>query len=171
MKEVKENEFVEVKTSGIHNKGVFAKKDIKKGTRIIEYVGEIITKEESDMRADKVLNDSKENPEKGSVYIFTLNKKFDIDGNVEWNPARYINHACSTNCEAVNDEDHIWIEATKDIKEGEELLYNYGYNIDNYEDHPCRCGKPNCIGYIADKDLWAKLKRKIKKKKFKEKRV
>lgn len=157
-----ENQYVEVKNSGIHNNGVFAKVDIKKGTKIIEYVGRIITKEESDKLADEVLNNSKENPEHGAVYIFTLDDEHDIDGNVEWNPARFINHACSTNCEAVNYDGHIWIDATQDIKQGEELLYNYGYCIDDYENHPCKCGKPNCVGYIADKDLWAELKEKIK---------
>jgi len=152
------NKYAEVKGSKIHNKGMYAKVDIKKGTEIIEYVGEKITKKESDIRGEKVLSSSKTHKEKGSVYIFELNKRYDIDGNVKWNPARYINHSCDPNCEAINIDGHIWIQAIKKIKKGEELTYNYGYNLDDYEDHPCKCGSKNCVGYILDKDLWKKLK-------------
>jgi SET domain-containing protein len=157
-------EHVKVKESSIHNKGVFARKDIKKGTKVIEYVGEKITKAESDRRADRDLERNAKNQKHGAVYLFTLNKKYDIDGNVSWNPAKYINHSCNPNCETDIIKGKIWIIALKDIKKGEEITYNYGYDYDNFLDHPCRCKSHNCIGYIADEDHWPKIKKKLKKK-------
>lgn len=161
--ECSKSEFIEENNSGIHNRGVFAKKFIPKGTKIIQYVGEKISKEESEKRADNVLNDSKKHKEKGAVYIFELNEKFDLDGNVFYNTARFINHSCLPNCESENIDGEIWILSTKDIKKGEELLYNYGYDIDNFHEHPCFCGADDCVGYIADETQWDKLKKTIKK--------
>lgn len=160
-----DRQWVVVKGSKIHGKGVYAKKNIPEGTRVIEYVGEKITKAESDRRADIQLERHEENPETGSVYLFTLNKRYDIDGNVSWNPARFINHSCDPNCETDIIKGHIWIIAFKDIKKGEEITYDYGYDIDNYKDHPCYCGSKNCVGYIVEEDQWPKLKRLLKKKK------
>lgn len=165
-----ENEFVNVKKSGIHNAGVFAKKFIPKGTQIIEYVGDKITKKESEVRGAKILDESKKHKEKGSVYIFEINKKYDLDGNVPYNVARFINHACTPNCESENIDDKIWITAIKDIKKGCELLYDYGYDIDNFNEHPCICGSENCIGYIANEVKRTNLKNQLKQK-FKNKKV
>jgi len=157
-----------VRQSDIHHKGVFAKKDIPKGTRIIEYVGEKITKAEADKRADVVLEKSKTSVTTGAVYIFELNKRHDIDGNVKWNTARFINHTCEPNCEADNIGGHIWIIAIKNIKKGDELSYNYGYDFEEYYDHPCKCGSPYCVGYILAREHWKKLKNKKTKKKKKK---
>lgn len=157
--------YIVVKRSSIHSNGVFAKKDIPKGTKIIEYVGEKITKAESDKRADMILEDSKKCKEKGAVYIFQINKKYDIDGSVSWNTARFINHSCDPNCETEDDDGHIWIMAIKNIKKGEELSYDYCYDLDSYEDHPCRCGSKNCCGYIVVEGKRAKLKKMLEKKK------
>jgi len=131
---------IAVKQSRIHSTGIFAKKDIPEGTRIIEYVGERITKAESDRRADIPLEKHKKNSEHGAVYIFQLNKRHDIDGHVPYNTARFINHSCDPNCETDVIRGHIWIIALRDIKKGEELAYNYNYDIEDYEDHACRCG-------------------------------
>ncbi len=161
------SEYIEVRTSSIHNKGIFAAKDIPKGTKIIEYVGEKITKKESEKRCEEILDNSKRNPESGAVYIFEYNKHYDIDGNVPYNTAKYINHTCEPNCEAEIEDKKIWIKAIREIKKGEELSYNYGYDLDDYENHPCKCGKPRCIGYIADEDKWPKLKKLIESKKKK----
>ena len=158
-----------IKRSKIHATGVYAGEDIKKGQKIIEYIGEKITKKESDRRSDEILKKHKENPENGAVYIFTLNKKYDIDGSPDYNKAKYINHSCSPNCETDILKGHIWIMAEKDIKKGEELTYNYGYDLDDWEEHPCNCGSKNCVGYIAEEELWPKLKKKIAKKKLKTK--
>lgn len=149
--------LLELQGSSIHHKGMFAKIDIPAETRIIEYVGEKITPKESDRRGNRLLEESRQNQTRGSVYIFQLNKKYDIDGDVPWNWARFINHSCEPNAEAVNIRGHIWIIALRDIKAGEEVTYNYGYGWDEYEDHPCRCGTKRCVGYILDEDYWPKL--------------
>lgn len=152
--------YVVVRGSAIHGRGVFARKYISAGTRIIEYVGEKITKAESERRAEVILNHSKQDRTKGAVYIFTLNKRYDIDGNAAYNTARFINHSCHPNCEAQLIHGHIWIVALRDLNKGEELSYNYGYDMDSYEEHPCRCGSHNCIGYILAEEHWPKLKAK-----------
>lgn len=157
--------YVVLKKSRIHSVGVFAKKDIPNGARIIEYVGEKITKAESDRRADIPLAKHKEDNSHGAVYIFQLNKRYDIDGNVSHNTARYINHSCEPNCEAEIIRGHIWIIALREIRKGEELVYNYNYDIDDYEDHKCFCETSRCVGYILDEAYWPRLKRKERAKK------
>ncbi len=157
--------YMLAKGSGIHGKGVFARKNISSGTPIIEYVGEKITKAESDRRAKVPLRQHKKDKTKGAVYIFTLNQRYDIDGNVPYNTARLINHSCSPNCEASLSRGHIWITALRDIRKGEELTYNYGYDLDSYEDHPCLCGSENCMGYILAEEHWPKLHFKKKARK------
>lgn len=158
-----------IRNSKIHARGVFAKKNIPAGTQVIEYVGEKITKVESDRRAEIVLNVNKKDKTKGAVYIFTLNKRYDIDGNVPYNTARFINHSCHPNCEAQLSRGHIWIVATQDIRKGEEVSYNYGYGIEDYEEHPCCCGSLDCVGYILDEEHWPKLKAKHLKRRPKRK--
>ena len=150
--------YIRVTNSKIHGRGVFAKKDIRKGTKIIEYVGEKITKAESDKREDN---------ENGTIYTFELNSKYDIDGDVSYNTAKYINHSCNPNCETDIIRGKIWIIAMRDIKKGEELSYNYGYSFEDFEDHPCRCGSKNCIGFIVDEDHWSKVRRTLARKKEK----
>lgn len=159
-KEIKTSSYVAVKSSRIHNKGVFAKTDIPKGTKIIEYLGNKITKAQSEKIAEKQYNKSAKNSSEGSVYIFELNKRYDINGNVSWNPAKYINHSCKPNSETEIIRGHIWIVALRNIKKGEEILYNYGYDIDEYKDHPCKCGSKNCVGYILAEKYWHKIKKK-----------
>ncbi|MEO0452674.1 MAG: SET domain-containing protein-lysine N-methyltransferase [Verrucomicrobiota bacterium] len=153
------------KKSKIHGTGIFAATTIPKNTRIIEYVGEKLTKTESEKRAAKQIKRSKKKSSEGAVYIFEINSRHDIDGNVKWNPARFINHSCDPNCETLNDNNRIWIESIRKIRKGEELSYNYGYDVDSYADHPCHCGSKNCVGYIVRKDQWKKLKKLIKKEK------
>ena len=159
---------IRIRNSHIHSTGIFAKKDIPKGTRVIEYVGEKIGKAESDRRAHLPLNKNKENSEYGAVYIFNLNKRHDIDGNVAYNIARFINHSCDPNCETEIIRGRIWIIALRDIKKDEELAYNYNYDFEDYEDHECQCGSNRCVGYILDEDHWPHLKRKESLKKNKK---
>lgn len=155
--------------SPIHGSGLFANKDIKKGQRIIEYVGEKISKEESYRRADRQLAKSNKSDD-GAVYIFEIDDDHDIDGNVEWNPARLMNHSCAPNCEASDEDGRIWIESTRKIKKGEELCYNYGYDLEHFEDHPCCCGARNCVGYIVKEEEWDNLRKALKKKAAKDKK-
>ena len=156
--------YIVVKVSKIHNKGVYAKKFIPAGTRVIEYVGEKLSKAESQRRADIPLERHKKNKRNGAVYIFELNKKQDIDGDVPHNTARFINHSCDPNCETEIIRGHIWITSFKDIQPGEEILYNYGYDFEEYEEHRCNCGSSRCVGYILDEKYWSRLKRRQKRK-------
>jgi SET domain-containing protein len=151
--------MVIVRKSSIHNKGVFAKTNIAKDARIIEYVGEKITAAESGRRVKKSMEDNKKNHTNGAVYIFELNKKYDIDGNVAYNTARHINHSCDPNSETEIISGKIWIIALRDISKGEEITYNYGYDFEDYEDHPCHCKTKRCVGYILMEEHWPKLKK------------
>ena len=157
-----------VKKSKIHNSGVFAAADIKKNTRIIEYIGEKVTRSEGDKRSEKRIKKYLNSKKTGSVYIFELNKKYDIDGSPLYNKARYINHSCNPNCEVDIIDNEIWISSIKRIKKGAELFYNYGYPFDtDFVDHICKCGSRNCVGYILSDNDWPKLKKELKKKKGK----
>lgn len=152
------SEFIEVRHSKIHGSGVFAAKDIPKGTKVIEYVGEKISKKEAEKRCDEQFERGQDpNNDEGHVYIFDLDKKYDVDGNFPWNVARLINHSCDPNCETDDEDGFLWTIAIKDIKKGEEITYNYGYDFDCYEDHPCKCGSDKCVGYILDEKYWKKL--------------
>lgn len=150
-----------VRRSSIHQRGVFARTDIPKEDKVIEYVGEKITKAESERRGLELMNKAAKTGG-AAVYIFTLNKKYDLDGGQSWNPARLINHSCDPNCEAFITAGRVWIYAKRDIKKGEELTFNYGFDLETWEDHPCRCGSPKCIGYILDEQYWPKLRRTLK---------
>ena len=160
-----------VRKSKIHSNGIFAKKNIKKNTRIIEYVGEKVTKAEGDRRSSIRIKKFTNSKQSGAVYIFELDKKYDIDGFVNRNKAKFINHSCSPNCEVDIINGKIWISSIKNIKKGEELSYDYGYAFDpdDFRDHVCKCGSKNCIGFIISSDEWKKylnyLKKIINKKK------
>lgn len=159
-----QNKYIVKKKSGIHGWGIFAKMDIPKGVRIIEYLGEKITKAEAERRGPKLVEYAKKHKEAGAVYIFVLNKRYDIDGHVGYNIAKYFNHSCAPNCEVDVIRGHIWVLSLRDIKKGEELFYNYGYDLDSYEDHPCLCKASACPGYIAAEEHWVKLKKILSKK-------
>ncbi|MDX1679514.1 MAG: SET domain-containing protein-lysine N-methyltransferase [Akkermansiaceae bacterium] len=158
-----QSDLCEVRGSDIHGRGVYATTFIPKEAKIIEYVGEMIDKEESDRRGNNQHEHAQATGD-AAVYIFTLNKHYDLDGNVPWNTARLINHSCDPNCEAWIDDDRVFIHALRDIQPGEELSFDYGFDIDCYEEHPCRCGKPNCVGYIVSQDEWPELRKRLAKK-------
>lgn len=155
--------FCEVRGSTIHGRGVYATTAIPKETKIIEYVGELVDKKESERRGLAQHAKSLKNGD-AAVYIFTLSKRFDIDGNVPWNTARLINHSCQPNCEAWIEGRKIFIHALCDIAEGDELTFDYGFDIECYEDHPCRCGKDGCVGYIVSRTQWKELAERLKTK-------
>jgi uncharacterized protein len=139
--------WAEVRDSKIHGGGLFATKAIPAGTRIIEYIGEKITKAQALVEC-----------EAGNHFVFTLDDEFDLNGNFEWNTARFINHSCAPNCEAELDEDRVWILALRDIAAGEELTYNYGYDLEEYREHPCRCGSKDCLGFIVAEEFFPMLR-------------
>ncbi|MBD1141640.1 SET domain-containing protein-lysine N-methyltransferase [Pelagibacterales bacterium SAG-MED32] len=147
-----------VKKSSVHGSGVFAIQDIKKNSKIIEYIGEKVLKAEGDKRSERRIKKFLDSKTDGSVYVFELNSKYDIDGSPLYNKARYINHSCAPNCVVDIIDDRIWIKSIKKIKKGEELNYDYGYefNKDDFNDHVCRCGSKKCIGFIISSDDWNK---------------
>lgn len=149
--------YIISRNSLIHGRGIFAKKNIPVGTRIIEYVGEKITKVEAEKRALIPLNRHKQDKTLGAVYLFELNKRYDIDGNVSYNTARHINHSCDPNAETEIIRGKIWVIALRDIPKDEEITYNYSYGYDGYDEHPCRCRTNRCIGYILAEEHWPKL--------------
>jgi len=140
--------MVHIGISRIDGQGLFAAQDIAKGTRIIAYIGEKITRRESARRL-----------EAGNAYIFHLNYRYALDGKTLANTARYINHSCDPNCEVEKTYDTLWIVALRDIKEGEELSFNYGYTLEHYKDNPCTCGAQNCCGHILDQQYWGRIQR------------
>ena len=152
----------EVRGSDIHGRGVYATHFIPKESPIIEYFGERIDKRESERRGNLQHAKSLKTGD-AAVYIFTLSKRYDIDGNFPWNTARLINHSCNPNCEAWIVGRKIIIHALHDIQAGEELTFDYGFDIDCYEDHPCLCGSSNCKGYIVSRQHWPELERRLKK--------
>lgn len=159
--------YVRASSSSIHNRGLFAATDIPEEDYVIQYLGEIIKKKESTLRAN-AQHDLSQTEAVGSVYIFELDEKTDIDGNFDWNIARLANHSCSPNCEAQNVEGEIWLVSLRDIKAGEEITFDYGYALEHWQDHPCLCGSDNCVGHIVRKEDWGKLE-KLKKRQKKKK--
>ena len=133
-----------VKKSNIdrNGQGLYAIKDIKEGSRIIDYVGNIITKKKTE-ECEKFDNLK-------PIYLFNLNNKYDLDGNVSWNTARLINHSCLNNCDYEGQGLKLWVAAIKDIKKGEELTCDYGFGYDqDFRQFPCKCESKNCCGYIV----------------------
>ncbi len=156
-----EPKHYEIRGSVIHGRGLYATAFITKETWIVEYVGNKVDKEESERRSNELLEKSKDTGG-ARVYTFVLNDEWDIDGDVEWNEARLMNHSCEPNVEAqVWDEKEIWFVALRDIQQGEELTFNYGFDLENWQEHPCLCGTAKCPGYIAEEELWPQLKRKL----------
>jgi len=146
-----------IKKSKIDNRGLYAATNIKKDTKIIEYKGKIITVKETE-------TNPKFDNEK-AIYLFNLNKKYDLDGDFKYNTARLINHSCDPNCEVDGVGLKLWIYAIKDIKKNEELTYDYGFSFDkDYKDFPCRCGAKKCVGFIVNSQSRWRIK-KLKKRK------
>ena len=162
-----QSDYCEVRGSEIHGRGVYASRCIPKDAPIIEYFGEKIDKVESERRS--LLQQAKARKTgDAAVYVFTLSKRYDIDGNFPWNTARLINHSCNPNCEAWIVGRRIIIHALHDIQAGEELTFDYGFDVDCYEDHPCLCGSSNCTGYIVSRQQWAELAQRLKKERRKQ---
>jgi SET domain-containing protein len=108
---------------------MFATKFILKGTRIIEYTGPRISNEKVEKSRGK--------------YFFGVNTKWSIDGSGRDNIARYINHSCQPNADAIISRGRVWIWARKNIRPGEEIVYDYGreYFDGIIKDIGCRCEK------------------------------
>jgi SET domain-containing protein len=143
--------WFEVRPSRTHSLGAFAIRPIPAATRLIEYAGERITPAEADARY----------PDQPNVLhhteLFAIDDDIVIDASVGGNDARYINHSCDPNCDAVVDDDRIWIETIRDVELGEELAYDYAFVLKERHTpaakrrYPCRCGSPKCRGTILAK--------------------
>jgi SET domain-containing protein len=130
----------EIRKSPIQGRGAFAKRRIRPGQKI--------SNDEADKRYDE------EKMPRHHTFLFTLDDDYCIDGNVRSNIARLINHSCDPNCEALIEDDRIWIYALKNIQPGVELAYGYkfertGDDIKKLEKfYVCHCGSPKCRGSI-----------------------
>jgi hypothetical protein len=141
---------IEVRNSPVHGSGVFALRRIRKGTTIIEYLGDRVSHEEVDERyADKLETDS-------HTFLFTVNSKIVIDAGSNGNDARFINHSCDPNCESTIKNKRVFIEAIRTIQPGEEL---------NDEIFACRCGASNCRGSMLEPLKKPRVRRKQRARK------
>ena len=128
--------------SPIHGYGLFAERDLCPGEQILEYIGERISKNESIRRCAQ-----------GNEFIFYLDEQSDLDGNVESNAARFVNHSCSPNCEVERVGGQLWVIAAQIIAAGAEITFNYGYDLANYREHPCHCATAACVEYIVAEEF------------------
>ena len=144
--------LIEARDSAIHGKGVYAIKPIKKGTRIIEYIGERISHAEADRRYERKGADD------GHTFLFIASNRTVIDATGGGNDARYINHSCNPNCETVIEQSRVFVECIRNIKPGEELGYDYQLTWDSTDDpedlalYNCRCGAKRCRGTMLDRE-------------------
>ena|SRR5215212_3118826 len=138
--------LIEVRQSGIHGKGAFATQSIRKGKRIIEYLGERMPWEAAS-----------EDPDDPHTFLFGLSEgNIVINAAINGNDARWINHSCDPNCEAVEEGDRVFIYALRNLEPGEELFYDYGLQIDeprtveSEKQFQCFCGAVNCRGTLLE---------------------
>ena len=150
----------ELRRSAIQGRGAFATRRIRPGARIIEYLGEHISRDEGDRRYDD------EHMGRHHTFLFALDDGSVIDAAVRGNEARFINHSCDPNCQAIEEDGRIFIEAIRNIQPGTELTYDYAYErTDDHTDedealYVCRCGAKKCRGTIL-----APVEKKRKKRK------
>jgi uncharacterized protein len=143
-------DMLEVRASVLHGQGVFARRRIRKGTRIIEYLGDRVSHREADRRYESKTSDD------GHTFLFIVDRGVVIDGGSNGNDARFINHGCDPNCESEIDDRRVFIEAVRTIQRGEELTYDYQIGRDKTdppnvdEIFACRCGAATCRGSM----LW-----------------
>lgn len=141
---------IAARTSLIHGRGVFALTNIAAGDPIIEYKGEIIIAKEAQRRVER------STAEDEHTFFFNLDDSRMIDGARGGNSARWINHSCAPNCEAEQQEDRIFIHATRAIGEGAGLFIDYRLDVEGRRTvvlkrmYACRCGARRCRGTILE---------------------
>jgi len=150
--------LVEARNSPIHGQGVYALAPIRKGTRIIEYLGDRISHAEADRRYELKEDDD------GHTFLFIASNRTVIDAGIGGNDARFINHHCNPNCETVIENSRVFIDAIRNIKVGEELGYDYQLTWESTDDpaelalYQCRCGAKRCRGTMLDREPLDKKK-------------
>ena len=163
-----------MRRSDVHGNGVFAVDDLAEGETLIEYKGEVISWKEALRRHPH------DPAQPNHTFYFHIDDGRVIDGNVNGNAARWINHSCEPNCEADEVDGRVYIKALRNIAAGEELNYDYGLIIDEpytpklLAEFPCWCGSENCRGTLLtpkDEDEEKKKKKKKAKKKAEKKKA
>lgn len=162
--EIAASPLVKARNSKIHGRGVYAIAPIKKGARVIEYLGDRISHAEADRRYEQKDEDD------GHTFLFIASSRTVIDAGVGGNDARFINHSCNPNCETVIEGSRVFIDAIRNIKPGEELGYDYQLTWESTDDpeelalYACRCGAKRCRGTMLDREPLDKQKKKVKRK-------
>lgn len=141
-----EHEFIEVRQSGIHGLGAFARCNLRRGQALGPYEG----------RRYAVHEQAERDWDHALTYVFALSDGTIIDGSDGGNATRHLNHSCAPNCAAYEVEDeegraHIVIEAKRRIRAGEELFIDYSLDVGDNDrsDYLCRCGHAGCRGTMA----------------------
>jgi hypothetical protein len=135
---------IQVRTSGVHGKGVYALRSIKEGDTVLEYKGEIITWRKAQARHPH------DPSQPNHTFYFHLDCGHVIDAKKSAAPAKWINHSCNPNLEARQSGNRVFLQALRNIRPGEELFYDYALMIEgrktakDKKDHACLCGESNC---------------------------
>jgi len=141
-----------IRSSRIHAAGCYTTAPIVKGTRVVEYTGPLIGKDEADIRYEN----------KPITYLFAIGDGSKvIDGH---GTAMFINHSCDANCETEEIDGRVWIMAIRDIAAGEELCYDYCLYDGDEEEAPCNCGAKNCRKSMFSPEELKRRKRVAEKK-------
>jgi uncharacterized protein len=141
----------EIRDSPMQGQGAFATHRIPASTRLVEYAGERLTPEQAEARYPDAPG------ERHHTFLFAIDDRVVIDAAVDGNDARWINHSCDPNCDAVIDDGRIWIETVRDITPGEELAYDYAFTLTERHSpaaklrYPCHCGAASCRGTMLAK--------------------
>ena len=166
---VRKSPLFKVRRSKVHGLGVFANRKLRKGTRIVEYLGERVSHKVADDRYEQKEVDD------GHTFLFIVDRGVVIDAGVDGNEARFINHGCDPNCESVIEDRRVFVEAIRTIQPGEELGYDYQLTWESTDDpdelalYACRCGAANCRGTMLDRESIDARKKKERRAAAKKK--
>jgi len=148
MKGKKKGPRIVVRRSGIHGRGVFARRAIAEGETIVEYKGERVSEDEIGRRYPEDMHGI------NHTFVFGIEYDLNIDGGSKGNSARWINHSCAPNCDTYEEDKRIFIRAARDIRPGEELTYDYAIEAGERLTKavkarwPCWCGAKTCRGTV-----------------------
>ena len=135
----------------MQGQGAFATHQIPACTRLVEYAGERLSPQQAEARYPDVPG------ARHHTFLFAIGDSVVIDAAVDGNDARWINHSCDPNCDAVIDDGRIWIETVRDVTPGEELAYDYAFTLAERHSpaakrrYPCHCGAASCRGTMLAK--------------------